>query len=108
MVQNIYSLATGLCAFDAVTIRYCGDRLTSNSEQCDDGNTINGDGCSSVCTFETNYCSGVTLYVHPIVAYSGTTTVTYTGTFSGSHTSGYRFLTLNYGFGGYQTINGST
>ncbi len=35
----------------------CGDGLTQNAEQCDDGNTVNGDGCSATCRTESSSSS---------------------------------------------------
>jgi|GEM_PF-1851224 len=37
----------------------CGDGLTANTEQCDDGNQVPGDGCSDTCTVESGWtCTG--------------------------------------------------
>lgn len=38
------------CVEGALT--YCGDRVLSGGEQCDDGNSVSGDGCSEVCESE--------------------------------------------------------
>ena len=37
----------------------CGDGISSEDEECDDGNTNNHDGCSSVCLIESGWeCTG--------------------------------------------------
>ena len=35
-----------------VAMPFCGDDITDDDEECDDGNTDDGDGCSSVCEIE--------------------------------------------------------
>ena len=33
-------------------LAYCGDKIVSGIEQCDDGNTVSGDGCSATCKID--------------------------------------------------------
>lgn len=41
----------------------CGDNITTQGEECDDGNTVNGDGCSANCLIEgLFFCSFYFIY----------------------------------------------
>lgn len=47
------------CTFVNTKDSHCGNGITENGEQCDDGNSNGSDGCSNTCTIETGYnCSG--------------------------------------------------
>ena len=52
-----YNICNVRCVYEG---RYCGDKLITHDETCDDGNNISGDGCSSDCQIEKGYtCPGI-------------------------------------------------
>ena len=53
MSQCEQPINLNLTSDDAVTyLSLCGNQVTEDPEECDDGNHISGDGCSSNCTVE--------------------------------------------------------
>ena len=48
-------------SFSFTVIPFCGDRILSLGEQCDDGNTLSGDGCSSTCQLESTFVAGINI-----------------------------------------------